>query len=57
LAKELLNRPNDFITVTYNNEEYVISSIQRVATHANDDDTVTHLTLNLRYGGNGNLKI
>lgn len=37
-------------------EEYVISSTQRIATHANIDDCVTHWVLNLRDGGNGNLK-
>lgn len=37
-------------------EEYVISNTQRIATHANVDDTVTHWTLKLRDGGKGNLK-
>lgn len=36
-------------------KEYIISSTQRIATHANNDDSVTHWTLNLRDGGNGNL--
>lgn len=56
LAKELLSKPDGFITATLGNEEYVISNTQRVATHANIDDSVTHWTLNLRDGGNGNLK-
>lgn len=56
LAKELLNKSDEFITATIGNEEYVISNIQRVYTHANIDDSVTHWTLNLRDGGNGNLK-
>lgn len=56
LAKELLNKPDGFITATLGDEEYVISSAQRVATHANIDDSVTHWTLNLRDGGKGNLK-
>lgn len=37
-------------------EEYVIDSIKRVKTHANIDDSVTYLTLNLRSCGNGNIK-
>lgn len=36
--------------------EYVISDMKRIATHANIDDRVTHWTLNLRDGGNGNIK-
>ena len=56
LAKELLNKPDGSITATLGEEEYVISNMQRVATHANIDDSVTHWTLNLRDGGNGNLK-
>ena len=56
LAKELLSKPDGFITAMLREEEYVISNTQRVATHANIDDSVTHWTLNLRDGGNGNLK-
>lgn len=56
LAKELLNKPDGFITATLDDEEYVISSTQRVSTRANIDDSVTHWTLNLRDGGKGNLK-
>lgn len=56
LAKELLGKPDGFITATLGEEEYVISDTKRVATHANIDDSVTHWTLNLRDGGKGNLK-
>lgn len=56
LAKELLSKPDGFITATLDEEEYVISNIQRISTHANIDDSVTHWTVNLRDGGNGNLK-
>ena len=56
LARELLSKPDGFITVTYGDEEYIIEDIKRVFTHANIDDSVMHLTLNLRYGGNGNIK-
>ena len=55
LAKELFDRPDAFLTASFGEVEYVIESIKRVATHANIDDTVTHLTLNLRECG-GNLK-
>ena len=55
LAKELLNKPDAFITATIGEVEYVVESIRRVATHANIDDTITHLTLNLRECG-GNVK-
>ena len=56
MAKELLSKPDSFITATLGEEEYVISNIQRISTHANIDDSVTHWTLNLREGGKGNLK-
>lgn len=55
MARELLSKPDGFITATLGEEEYIISSTQRVATHANIDDSVTHWTLNLRDSGNGNL--
>lgn len=56
LAKELLSKPDGFITAALGKEEYIISSIQRISTHANIDDSVTYWTLNLRDGGKGNLK-
>lgn len=56
LAKELLRKPDGFITATLGEREYIISNTQRIATHANTDDNITHWTLNLRDGGNGNLK-
>ena len=56
LARDLLNNPDGFITATYENVELVIDNFKRVATHANIDDSVMHLTLNLRDGGNGNIK-
>lgn len=34
----------------------MINGIQRKATHANIDDTVTYWTLNLQNGGEGNIK-
>ena len=56
LARELLSKPDGFITATYGNEELVIENFNRVATHANIDDSVMHWTLNLRDGGDGNIK-
>ena len=56
MARELLSKPDGFITAMLDEEEYIISNIQRVATHANIDDSVTHWTLNLRDGGKGNIK-
>lgn len=56
LAKELMNKPDSFITAIIGEKEYVIENIKRIATHANIDDCVTHLALNLRDCGNGNIK-
>lgn len=56
LARELLNKPDNFLTATIGDREYIIESYQRKATHANMDDGVTHWTLNLRDGGQGNIK-
>ena len=56
LARELLSKPDGFITATYGNEELVIENFNRVATHANIDDSIMHWTLNLRDGGSGNIK-
>lgn len=56
LARELLSKPDGFITATLGNREYIIESIRRIATHANWDDTVSNWTLNLRDYGQGNMK-
>ena len=56
LARELLNKPDGFITANYMDGEYIIGDIKRVSTHANIDDSTMSWTLNLRDGGNGNLK-
>lgn len=37
LAKELLSKPDGFITAMLENREYVIESYKRVPTHANID--------------------
>ena len=56
LARELLSKPDGFITATYGDEEFIIENFSRVATHANIDDSIMHWTLNLRDGGSGNIK-
>ena len=61
LARELLSKEDDFITATYEDEngekEFVIKTYKRKVTHANIDDGITHWTLVLRDGGQGNIKI
>ena len=51
LARELLSKPDGFLTATLKSEdeerEYIIQSYQRTKTHANIDDSVTYWTLNL----------
>lgn len=56
MAKELLSKPDGFITAMLGEEEYIISNTQRVSTHANIDDSVTHWILNLHECGSGNIK-
>ena len=56
LARELLSKPDGFIIANYMDGEYIIGDIKRVSTHANIDDGTMYWTLNLRDGGNGNLK-
>ena len=48
MADELNGKPDDFITASVGEKEYVIQNIRRVPTHANIDDGVTHLTLQLK---------
>ena len=45
VAKELLSKPDNFLTVTVNNREYSIKTIKNMRTHANIDDGVMHKTL------------
>lgn len=57
LARELLSKPDGFLTVTYGDEEFMVENYQRKKTYANIDDSMIHWTLNLRNGGRGNIKI
>lgn len=56
LARELLNRPDGFITVTIGEEEYMIKNIKRLPTHANLDDMGMYYTLNVDERCAGNLR-
>lgn len=56
LAKELLNKPDGFITLTVSGNEYLISSIKRKSTCANTDDSNCYWTLNGEYESRGNIK-
>ena len=54
LARELLNKPDGFITVTLEGKEYSIESTQRVSNCANLDDRIVYWTLNLHSHSNKN---
>lgn len=56
LARELLSKPDGFVTAMFENREYVIESYKRVPTHANIDDSVMHWIIELRDGGQCNIK-
>lgn len=60
LADDLKLKQDDFITATYEDEngerEFIIETYKRKSTHANRDDGITHWTLVLRDGGQGNIK-
>lgn len=57
LARELLKKEDGFITITVDNDEYLVSSIRRKPTYANVDDSSTYWTLNGEYKSKGNIKI
>ena len=48
MARELLSKPDGFITAMRGEDEYVIGNTKRVATHANMDDSVIHWALQLK---------
>lgn len=56
MAKELLKKPNGFITATHGEKELIIDNVKRVSNYANSDDSTTYWTLNVRDGGGGNIK-
>ena len=47
LAKELIERPDGFLTATLNGKEYAIEDYHRAKTCANDDDSTLYWTLKL----------
>lgn len=47
LAKELLEKPDGFITVSVKNEEFAITGFRRKSTCANLDDSTLYWTLEL----------
>lgn len=55
LAKELLSKDDDFITVTIEDREYSIETIKTVPTHCNYDDGCVHKTIVCKYM-KGNLR-
>lgn len=56
LARELLSKPDSFLVATDGDKKFVIENIKRASTHANIDDSVMHLILNLRECEGGNIK-
>ena len=56
LAKELLSKPDGFLSALFGGEEFVVESIKRKASYANCDDFVMDWQLNLRASGNGILR-
>lgn len=56
LARELLRKPDGFITAKNENDEYIITGIRRVSTHANIDDTCMYWELELEKDKGGNIK-
>ena len=55
LARELLNKPDGFITISAEDREYIIGDIKRNMSHANVDDSVMHWTLKGEYKVEGNI--
>ena len=45
LAHELLQHPDNFITVTINGKEYMIDGIKLTKTCANQDDSMKYWTI------------
>lgn len=55
MARELLSKDDDFLTVTVGEREYMIRGMKKVKTHANSDDSVMHTTLLLESNECGNI--
>ena len=48
LARELLSKPDGFLSATMGEKEGIVESIKRVSTHGNWDDASLYWTLNIR---------
>lgn len=48
LAKRLLERDDSFITLSCDDREYIIEDFSFRPTHANLDDSIMHLNINLK---------
>lgn len=55
MAKELLSKPDGFITMSIEEGEYVIDTIKKKVSHANIDDSVPYWTLNVENKKEGNI--
>lgn len=56
LARELLSKPDGFVTMAVDGKEYLIGSLKRKSTLANYDDSSLYWVLNGEYESKGNLK-
>lgn len=56
LARELLSKPDGFLSSTDGEIEYVVENIKRTSSYANADDRVMNWVLKLRECGKGNIK-
>lgn len=48
LARELLSKPDGFLSATMEGREGIVESIRRTSTHGNWDDTSLYWTLNIK---------
>lgn len=48
LARELLSKPDGFLSATMEGREGIVESIRRASTHGNWDDTSLYWTLNIK---------
>ena len=55
LARELLSKPDGFITANHMDREYIIEDIKRTFSHANMDDRVMSWDLKLKESSGGNI--
>ena len=55
LARELLDKPDGFITISTEDGEYIIGNIKRKLSHANIDDSVVYWTLKGEHKVEGNI--